>query len=447
MDKSKTKILLVEDDQTLNHVITEELKSENYSVQSVKDLAQAKQKIRSNMYDLVIADLKLPDGEGIDIVKETQKDSGGAPNVIIIPAFGSIQQAVSCLKEGATDFMTKPLNFEHFHITVEKVLQQRELKEEVQFYKKRFENKGFHSLIGKSKKMLEVFDQIKTIAPTDSPVLIMGESGTGKELTAHAIHKESHYAYGPFIPMNCSAIPQELVESELFGHVSGAFTGAKNEREGIFKRAEGGTVFLDEIGEMDLNLQKKLLRFLEDKRVKKVGSDQDEQVDVRIVAATNRDLDIEIESSRFREDLFFRLEGLSIYLPPLRDRVEDIEILIGHFIEFISNSRGKKVQGMEKEARDILLRYDFPGNVRELYNIIDRSVTFAKEDSIKKEDLPKKVLAKGQDQSQDVLDEGFFLSSNKVYTLEEVNKKYIEFVLNLFEGNKRRAASVLGIGR
>jgi two-component system, NtrC family, response regulator AtoC len=441
------KILLVEDDETLNTILTEELLDNNFEVKSVKTLKDASSILKAQVFDLVISDLKLPDGNGEKLIR-SYFGRPLAPSFIMITAFGTIKQAVECLKIGASDFLTKPLDFEHLIISIHKVLETRRLQALVQLQQGQSKN-GYLGLIGRSPKMIQIYNEIEIIGSTTSPALIMGESGTGKELIARALHKSSESCDGPFVPVNCAGIPEELFESEFFGHLEGAFTGASKKRRGLFQEAEGGTLFLDEISEMPLNLQSKLLRVIQDLQIKKVGSDTYEESKVRIIAATNRDLEIEVKEKRFRDDLYFRLEAFSIYVPPLRDRDGDVEILLDHFIKHYSILRNKTLNKITQEAMDALNRYDYPGNIRELINIIDRVVTFSNTSTLEFEHLPQKIkdyqpphlVGKSDETKQFIVDE------EKIITIEDLDRRYVAFVLNQFNGNKRRAAMALGIGR
>lgn len=440
------KILLLEDDETLNTILTEELIDNGYDVVSVKTLFEANSLLKSQVFDLVISDLKLPDGNGEKLVRDFSGRTL-SPSFIMITAFGSIKQAVECLKIGASDFLTKPLDFEHLLISIQKVLETRKLNALVELQQGQ-SKKGYMGIIGQSPKIVQTFNEIEIIGSTSSPALIIGESGTGKELIARALHKSSNSCDGPFVPVNCAGIPEELFESEFFGHLEGAFTGASKKRKGLFQEAEGGILFLDEISEMPLNLQSKLLRVIQDMKVKKVGSDTYENSNVRIVAATNRDLEREVEEKRFREDLYFRLEAFSIYTPPLRDRDGDVEILLDHFIKHFSILRKKNIERITQEAKDALISYNYPGNIRELINIVDRFVTFSNSSTIDFDSLPQKIKKyKGAFAESSEMTKSFYVNDEEIITIEELDRRYVEFALMHLDGNKRRAAMALGIGR
>lgn len=434
------RILIIEDDLKIKSIIEDLLTQEGYETESVTSLQAARNVLQDNFYHLILSDLKLPDGDSTEILESFNQKK--IP-IIIMTAFGTVEQAVNALKNGAEDFITKPINFEHLFFIINKVIKNNELKKEVEFYKERYKD-HFHGIITRSKRMHSLINEIKMIAPTSSHALIMGESGTGKELIAKAIHYESHFSNGKFVPLNCAGFPSELLESELFGHKKGAFTGANDDREGLFSHAHNGTLFLDEIGEMPIDLQAKLLRVLEDKKIKRVGDNNEKAVNVRVIAATNKDLEREVQKGNFREDLFFRLETFTLIPAPLRYRDEDLELLTHHFINHYAKEREKSIKGIDIDALEALKSYRFPGNVRELLNIIDRAVTFCQEDLIKLKHLPQRVKEIINKKPKS-LDEVFSLSN--LHTLEEVEIKYILHVLDLVEGNKKKAASLLGIGR
>jgi len=372
-----------------------------------------------------------------------------APAFLVITAFGSIQQAVAALKEGADEFLTKPLDLEHFALAVGRALETRRLRDEVRRFQQLLSDDRFHGMLGRSRVMRGLFDQIRQLARAEGPVLVIGESGTGKELVARAVHAESERAGGPFLAINCAGLPAELLESEFFGHVAGAFTGANRAHKGLFQQADGGTLFLDEIGEMPLPLQAKLLRVLQEGTIRPVGAERELSVDVRIIAASNRPLETEAGREAFREDLFFRLETFILQVPPLRDREEDLELLAAGFVAHFAARSGRPVRGIAPAALAQLRRYPFPGNVRELQNAIERAVTFCHGRSIELEHLPSRIADYRDDKARSAgaelltqLSDGPLLP-----TLEELELRYIEHVLKLVDGNKRRAAALLGIGR
>jgi DNA-binding NtrC family response regulator len=332
-------------------------------------------------------------------------------------------------------------------LCITRTLKNRRLKKEIQRFRKILSGDDFHGIIGRSAPMQMLFATIRQVAHAAGPVLISGESGVGKELVARAIHRESERAAGPFIAVNCAGIPTELLESEFFGHAAGAFTGAGSARKGLFAEAQGGTLLLDEVAEMPLALQAKLLRILQDKRIRPVGANREQRVDVRIVAATNRDLDMEVSKGRFREDLFYRLETFALQVPPLRDRGDDIELLTARFIDLFTVQQGRDIRGIDPPALKQLKTYRFPGNVRELRNAIERAVVFCHDKEIGVRHLPERMhrAAKQEPGGQDLPET--LLSEGMLSTLEEIEQRYIHYVLDRVGGNKRRAAALLGIGR
>jgi DNA-binding NtrC family response regulator len=439
-------ILVVEDDPDLQQLLLEELEEAGHCCAACGTLQAARDFLIKQLPQLVISDLRLPDGSGLTLL-ENVKQLPIKPGFIVITAFGTIDQAVDALKRGADDFLTKPLDLEHLCLCVERSLQRQQLQQELVYYRRLLDEGEFHGMIGASSSMRQLFAQLRQIAHAEGPVLITGESGVGKELVARAVHQESARRDKPFVAINCGGIPATLLESELFGHAAGAFTGADKARKGLFATAHGGTLLLDEIGEMPLEMQSSLLRTLQDGRVRPVGSNQEEALDVRIIAATNRKLTEEISAGRFREDLYYRLETFSVAVPPLRQRGGDIERLISHQIQQLNSRREEPIEGLSSEALARLKGYNFPGNVRELANVIERAVTFCTGRQIEVEHLPERVqavavtaLAQGQDTWQPPLD-------GRLIPLEVLEQDYIRYVLEQVDGNKRRAAEILGIGR
>ncbi len=446
------RILLVEDDQGLVHMLCEELEENGYQVRPVSSAEEAGELVKAWEPDLVVSDLKLPGADGMALL-ESVKELYLQPGFLIITAFGSIAQAVEALKSGADDFLAKPLDLEHFSLSVKRILRHRRLQQEVHRFRSLMARDAFQGMIGRSRKMRIMFDQLQEIARAQGPVLIQGESGVGKELAAKALHDLSPRRRSRFLAVNCAGIPSELLESEFFGHEEGAFTGAVKKRQGLFHRTHTGSLMLDEIGEMPYNLQSKLLRVLQDGSFRPVGSNKEQQVDVRIIGSTNQDLDRLIASGGFREDLFYRLETFSLTVPPLRERREDIPLLAAYFLNQYCLQTGKEIQGFSPEAMDRLLAYPFPGNVRELQNIIERSVTFCHARHLEMEHLPTKVrhgagdsLPGGNLHVEPML-ERLLDRHEMLPTLQEIEKQYIDYVLDKTGGNKRRAAGVLGVSR
>lgn len=447
-----THVLLLEDDPALNQLIVEELEAEGHTVHACSTVANAKELLNSNTMDLIVTDLRLPDGDGMELLNMSQT-LADTPGVIVITAFGSVRQAVKALQAGADDFLTKPLDLEHLLLSARRVLSNRAIRTELLQFRQLNTDHGFHGLYGKSTAMQKLFAQIQMLAKAQGPVLILGESGTGKELIARAVHAESPRAGKPFLAVNCAGIPSELLESEFFGHASGSFTGAKTGRKGLLQEADGGTLLLDEIGEMPLMLQAKLLRALQDGWIRPVGEDKEIQVDVRILAATHQDLRKAVEEGRFREDLYYRLETFGIQVPPVRDREDDIDLLALRFLKLSATAQQKRVKGFSSDALKALRRYSFPGNVRELQNVVERAVVFCAGEHIGLKDLPERVqsngggglVAAGGNSLQHI--EAALLEGAVWPTLDEMQKRYVQLILKEVDGNKRRAAALLGIGR
>ncbi len=447
---SASKILIVEDDPGLGRLLQDETVDGGMEARWVDSATEAMLTIQRWQPDLVVSDLRLPDSDGLTLLRQIRTAAlKDRPDVLIITAFGTISTAVEALKAGAEDFLTKPLDLEHFMLCVSRILEKRQLREEVVRIRSLMDGGSFHGMYGHSRCMIRLFDQIRQIAKADGPVLIVGESGTGKELVARAIHQEGKGKSQPFLAVNCAGIPEQLLESEFFGHEAGAFTGAAKPRRGLFAEAEGGTLLLDEISEMPLPLQAKLLRMLQDGKVRPVGANREQQVDVRVLAATNRDLEEEMRRGHFREDLFYRLETFALHLPPLREREDDVELLAGHFLQIFTMRSRKQIKGFSPSAGELLRRYSFPGNVRELHNAVERAVTFCHQDKILPEHLPLRIrrAAEDSDKAIDSYLSEFMAEESTMPSLAEVEAGYIRNVLERVNGNKSRAASILGIGR
>lgn len=441
--KRKATVLVVEDDPGHRALLRDELRDAGHRVSAVDDTEAALARLDTESFDLVLSDLRLPGASGLELLAHCRR-LPAAPGFIIITAFGTIPQAVQALRQGADDFLTKPVDLDHLVLAVERVLKTRALQAEVARYRALLKAEDFHGLLGASPPMLTLFEAIRRIARAPGPVLVTGESGTGKELVARALHAESERARGPFVAINCAGIPMELLESELFGHAAGAFSGARHARKGLFAEAHGGSLLLDEIGEMPPTMQAKLLRLLQDGRVRPVGSNREERADVRVLAATNRDLEPMIRDGSFREDLFFRLETYHLTVPPLRERGEDVERLALAFLERSAAAMGRDIRGITPEALRCLRRYDYPGNVRELASILERAVTFCRGSEIGETDLPDRIVT-GSAAASGV--DALWGEAHSLPSLAQVEDRYIRHVLERVAGNKRQAARVLGIGR
>lgn len=376
------KILVVDDEPSLRDVLSIMLKKAGYATSTAADGDEAVTRINKEIYDLVITDLKMPGMGGMDVLKAV-KSSSPETVVLVVTAFGSAESAVEAMKLGAYDYLTKPFQIDEVQLTIRNALEKRRLSTENMLLKREMaSHSSLSSIIGQSEAMQKVFDVIAKVADTRSNVLICGESGTGKELVARAIHYNSSRAHMPFVAVNCSAMPETLLESELFGHMKGSFTGAVSNKAGLFEVANGGSIFLDEIGDMSMPTQVKLLRVLQEREFRRVGGTQDVKVDVRIIAATNRDLERAVAEGAFREDLYYRLDVIPIRLPPLRLRTGDIPLLVQHFLDQFAKDSGKAAPTMAPDALQALLAHEWRGNVRELENLIERAVAFSNGEAI-----------------------------------------------------------------
>lgn len=442
-------VWIVEDDKALGTLLLEEIRDAGLKGYWHASAEEAFQSLQQRWPDLIVCDLRLPGMDGLTFLRKILGLApSSSPGFLIITAFGTIPKAVEALKAGADDFLTKPLDLEHFMLSVKRILEKKRLKEMVSQMQGFLSSENFHGMYGKSIAMRLLFEQILHAAKAQGPVLIIGESGTGKELVAKAIHKESARASGPFLPVNCAGIPEHLLESEFFGHAEGSFTGANKSRQGLFAEAERGSLLLDEISEMPLALQAKLLRIIQDGSLRRVGENHEHRVDVRVLAATHRDVEEEVRLGHFREDLFFRLEALTLRVPPLRERGEDIEFLAARFMQQFALALDKKIKGFDSQAIELLIQYPFPGNVRELSNAVERAVTFNTEPWIRVKHLPARIQgyqSGAEEFSSEIL--GFTVKNEKLLPLAEIERRYISHVLEKMGGNKRQAADILGIGR
>ncbi|MCF8142981.1 MAG: sigma-54 dependent transcriptional regulator [Deltaproteobacteria bacterium] len=445
----KELVLIVEDDEALGTLLLDEVQDSGLEARWTSTAEEGERVMEHWRPDVVVCDLRLPGMDGLSFLNKVQgQASDSLPGFLIITAFGTISKAVEALKAGAEDFLTKPLDLEHFMLSVKRILERKRLREVVNRMKDVLPPDSFHGMYGKSTCMRLLFEQIRQVADSQGPVLILGESGSGKELVTKAIHNESSRANGPFLPVNCAGIPEHLVESEFFGHAAGSFTGAQKGRQGLFAEAQGGSLLLDEISEMPLFLQAKLLRILQDGKIRRVGENREYQVDVRVLAATHRDLEEEVRQGRFREDLFFRLETFTVRVPPLRERGDDVELLASRFMQQFTLALNKKVKEISSKALDLIVRYPFPGNVRELSNAVERAVTFATGTCIHPEHLPTRIRNYHPEMDEPSSEMyGPVETHNRLPSLADVEQHYIRHVLRKVDGNKRRAAAILGIGR
>src|ERR1041384_4992685 len=435
------RVLVVDDDRAMCQLLIDLLREEGYETDVAYDGETALQKSRQFRFDLTITDLMMPKMRGVELVQRVREIDNGAL-VLLITAFGTIESAVEAMRAGAFHYVTKPFRNEEILIQVKRALEQKRLEQEVQRLRTEVRaHHRFQNIIGQSVAMQKILETVAQVSDLPANILIEGESGTGKELIARAIHANSSRATGPFIPVNCAAIPETLLESELFGYVRGAFTDARRDRPGLFREASGGMVFLDEISELPLTLQTKLLRVLEDKEVRPLGANQSEKVDTRVLSASNRNLDELVRSGKFRQDLYYRLNVIRIELPALRQRSDDIPVLVKHFIDKFASGVGRAVQGIREDALAALKSYGWPGNIRELEHTIERAVLLGKESLIGVDDLPGHVVARGE--SAVVLTQAL----DSRLTLRDLEREYIGKVLANTNGNKTEAARVLGVDR
>jgi two-component system response regulator PilR (NtrC family) len=439
----KIKILVVDDELSMREFLSILLEREGYDVSVAGSAEEALKLMELSLFDLVLSDVNMPGLSGIELlsrIKQLSPETG----VLMITAFSAAEQAVEAMKLGAYDYIAKPFKIEEIKQLVINALEKQGLKRENSLLKRDVcERDGFCGIIGKSQKMRELFDMIQKVAGSQSSVLVLGESGTGKELAARALHSCSTRKSKPFVAVNCGAIPENLIESELFGHKKGSFTGAVNDRPGLFEQAEGGTLFLDEIGDLPLLLQTKLLRVLQEREFKRVGCAQTRKTDVRIICASNRNLETEVRENSFREDLFYRINVVQIYMPPLRERIEDIPLLVEHFCGKYKNDEQGIQVSVTPGALKALMNYPFPGNIRELENCIERSLIIDPA-LISENSLPKQVLvSKASILSGDVEipESGIQLEP----MMEELEKKYLLKALEMTGGAKKKAGELLGM--
>ena len=437
----KKTILVVDDEPSMREMLSIMLRKEGFEVLVAGSRGTAADVLRRGPVDMVITDVKLPDGDGIEILRHVK---AGAPEtvVIVMTAFGSTQTAVAALKLGAHDYLTKPFDIDELKIVVRGAFEKRQLEEENLLLKAEFQTRyGLDQIIGVSSGMAAVFDIVRSVAATNSTALITGESGTGKELVAKGIHALSPRRDAPFVSVNCGALTDSLLESELFGHVKGAFTDAHQNKKGLFEAAHRGTLFLDEVGETPPAMQVKLLRALQDKKIRRVGGTDEVEVDVRILAATNRPLPELVRERRLREDLFYRLNVIPIHIPPLRERREDIALLAEHFLERFSEEMGKSVTKISSEAMARLLHYPWPGNVRELENVIERAVALETSPAVLVERLPEPFQSPHGSGAGAELSDGFSLDQH----LLSIERGLVQQALVRAEGDRAVAARLLGI--
>jgi len=436
------RILIVDDELEMCDVLRDGLGRRGFEVTATTSPTQAFPMLAEGQFDVAVTDLNMREMSGLMLCERIVANRPDIP-VVVITAYGSFETAVASIRAGAYDFITKPVDLNLLSMTIDRAVTHRALREEVKALRQKLAaGAPFGELLGASPAMAGVTDLLSRVAEADASVLITGESGTGKEVVARALHARGRRAAGPFVAVNCAAMPESLLESELFGHARGAFTDAKTSRQGLFLQADGGTLFLDEIGEMPLGLQPKLLRALQERRVRPVGGDAEIAFDARLVAATNRDLETAVEERRFREDLYFRINVIQVDLPPLRARGNDVLLLAQRFLQQHASRSGKPVSGLSPQAAEKLLAYAWPGNVRELQNCIERAVALTRMQEISVEDLPDRIRAYRASQLIIATDD-----LGQLVPMEEIERRYVLRVLDAVGGNRGQAAKILGFDR
>ncbi|HOP46275.1 MAG TPA: sigma-54 dependent transcriptional regulator [Desulfobacteraceae bacterium] len=440
--KHENRILIVDDDSGHRTMLKTLLRGWGYSVSEADDGSAAVDRVHDQAFDLILMDIRMIKVSGLEALKLVKEYNPAIP-VIIMTAYSSVETAVEALKRGAYDYLTKPLDFDELRLTMERAMEHTHLKEENRLLRERLgDHLNRRNIIGRSPAIVRLMETIAQVAPTEATIMITGESGTGKEEIAIALHLNSNRKDGPFIKINCAAITETLLESELFGHEKGAFTGAHRRKEGRFLQANGGTLFLDEISEMPLSMQVKLLRVLQEREITRVGGEEVLKIDVRLITASNKDLLQEVRAGRLREDLFYRLNVVNLFIPPLRDRKEDIPLLAQHFLEIFSQKNNKQIKGFTPQAMDRLIRYRWPGNVRELMNAVERGVVLSRSEYLIDDDFP--LI------HEDAVEDEFKSSDTVMHSfvpLEQVEKETIIRTLESAGGNKSETARRLGITR
>jgi len=439
-----SRILVVDDEHLIRWSLEQSLKKQGYDVITAASGEEAIRQVQEESPALMLLDIQLPGMDGLQVLEKV-KEIDGEIIVVMVTALGVLETAVKAMRLGAHDYINKPFNLDELSIIVKKALETRQLRKEVAHLRSAQESKfGIDNIIGDSRHMKQVLDMVRKVAKSNaSTVLIQGESGTGKELIARAIHMESARKDEPFMAINCAAVPETLLESELMGHEKGAFTDAKNQKRGLFEMTDGGTLFLDEIGDMEVGMQAKLLRVLEERTVRRVGGTKEIPVDVRIVSATNQELLKKIEDKTFRNDLYYRLQVIPIYLPPLRERRDDIMTLVNFFIKHYNREFGKTVSGVSKMAQKFLEEYEWPGNVRELRNIIERAIILENQETLMLEHLPRELISKTGDIASGPMN---LRIPPEGIDIEDVERELIRQSLEIAEGNQSKAAKKLNLG-
>ncbi|MBI4593000.1 MAG: sigma-54-dependent Fis family transcriptional regulator [Candidatus Rokubacteria bacterium] len=439
-----SRVLVVDDERLIRWSLQQTLEKAGYEVETAENGAAAIAAVRDEPPDLVLLDLKLPDTDGIQVLRQV-KELGPSVQVVIMTAYADVGTAVEAMRLGAYDYLSKPIDFENLAVTLRNALEARQLRQKVELLREKLAPSHFDHVIGTSRAIQDVVTVARKVSASGATtVLIQGESGTGKDLLAKAIHYGSARADEAFMEITCTAMPETLLESELFGHERGAFTDAKTQKKGLVELAHGGTLFLDEIGDMTAALQAKLLRVLEERRFRRLGGTRDITVDVRVVAATNKDLRGEVEQGTFRKDLYYRLQVVTITIPPIRERREDIPLLTRHFLEHFSREFRKRRPQLSPEVERLLVEYDWPGNVRELRNVIERAMILAESDELTRGDLPPEIASHSPSPP---LETPHFQLPATGLVLEEIEREFVRQALDLTHGNQTRAARLLGLTR
>lgn len=435
-------VLVVDDEKSMCDLVAAALSIDGYQTITCQSADVALERLHEHEFDAVLTDVRMPGTSGLELCRQITELRPDLP-VIVMTAFGSMELAITAIRNGAYDFVTKPVEMQLLRLTITRAIEHHQLARTIRLLCERQSgHEDLPELIGQSEPMIELYDQIRRVSTSDAPILITGESGTGKEVVARSIHRLSDRSDKPFVAVNCAAISQSLLESELFGHAKGAFTDARSDHRGLFLEAQGGTLLLDEIGDMPRSMQVKLLRALEESRLRPVGGDREIEFDVRVLAATHRDLETAVEEGQFRQDLFYRINVIQLHLPPLRARGTDIlELAMKDFQHFAAKSN-KSVSGISQPAAEKLLAYNWPGNVRELRNVVQRAVALTRHDTITIEDLPEKIRThKGT---------SVFIGGDdptELVTMEEIERRYVQHVLDAVDGNRTQAAKILGMDR
>lgn len=435
-------ILIVDDQHSMCELLETDLRLRGYDTRWCQSAAAALELVHQYNIDVVLTDVRMPGTSGLQLCDELHRIRPDIP-VVVMTAFGSLETAVSAMRAGAYDFITKPVELDMLGLAIERAVERRRLGQQVKLLsEQQASERPILELLGDSPAMQHIYNQLPRLAASDASVLITGESGTGKELVARSIHRLSPRANRPFVAINCAAVSESLLESELFGHTRGAFTDARTERKGLFLEAEGGTLLLDEMGDMPAAMQVKLLRALEENRLRPVGSDREIPFDVRVLSATHRDLETAVEEERFRQDLFYRINVIQLHLPPLRARGTDVLMLAKHFVEKFAAKTGRPIEGIDQAVAERLLAYSWPGNIRELRNVIERAVTLTRHNLLTVADLPEKV--------RDYRGSTVFIGGddpNELVPMEEIERRYIAHVLKAAGNNQSQAAKILGVDR